>query len=278
MNTPGSAIRLRHVILASILIAALMGLAASFELVRPRPIALEPGVPSPTLTWSAVILGGLLDGINPCAFTVLLLFIAAMLATLQTSDPRDLWALRSRILGVGSIYIAAIFLTYLGLGIGLLVTSAPFSQYHLPARLGGLMAIGLGLWMVKDVLVPELGPPLAAPRAIAARANALARRLTVPALALGGFLIGLCTVPCSGAVYLAVLSLLSLQPFVWQGIAYLVVYNLMFIVPLILLMLVAAARPTLRQLARWQRAHGPWVKFALGLLGIGMGLWILAVV
>ncbi len=277
MSAPSGLVRLRHVILVSLLLTTLIGGAVSLQLIRPH-LAVPEHIPPPTLTLGAVILGGLVDGVNPCAFTVLLLFVAAMLATLQTSDPSDLRAARSRILSLGSIYIAAIFLTYLGLGAGLLAASAPFSQYHLPARIGALIAIGMGLWMVKDVLVPELGPPLAAPRAIVTRATGIARRLTVPALALGGFLIGLCTVPCSGAIYLAILSMLSAQPSVWQGFAYLVLYNLMFIVPLVLLLLAAVARPTLRQLARWNRAHGPGVKFALGLFGIGLGLLILATV
>lgn len=277
MNAQLGPVRLRHVILTTLLLTVLIGLAISLNLARPHRMVPEH-VPLPALTLSTVILGGLVDGINPCAFTVLLLFVAAMLATLQTSDPSDLRALRGRILGMGSVYIAAIFLTYLGLGAGLLAASAPFSQYHLPARIGALVAIGMGLWMIKDVLVPELGPPLAAPRAIAARATGIARRATVPALALGGFLIGLCTVPCSGAIYLAVLSLLSTQPSPWQGFAYLVLYNLMFTVPLVLLLLVAAVRPTLRQLARWNRHHGPWLKSTLGLIGIGMGLLILATV
>ncbi|HXF70198.1 MAG TPA: cytochrome c biogenesis protein CcdA [Thermoflexus sp.] len=278
MNAPQGSARLRHVILASLLLTALIGLAVLLNFAHPRIIASEHGMPSPALTLSTVILGGFVDGMNPCAFTVLLLFVAAMLTTLQTTDPSDLQALRGRILSMGSIYIAAIFLTYLGLGVGLLTATAPFSQYHLPSRIGALIAIGMGLWMIKDVLIPELGPPLAAPRAIVTRAVDLTRRLTVPALALGGFLIGLCTVPCSGAIYLAILSLLAAQPSRWLGFAYLVLYNLMFIVPLVLLLLAAAARPTLRRLARWNRAHGPWLKFALGLIGIGMGLLILATV
>ncbi|WP_376792770.1 cytochrome c biogenesis CcdA family protein [Thermoflexus sp.] len=278
MNTQQGSARLRYVILASLLLTVLIGLAVLLNLVRPRIVASEHGMPFPALTLSTVILSGFVDGMNPCAFTVLLLFVAAMLTTLQTTDPSDLQALRGRILSMGSIYIAAIFLTYLGLGVGLLAAAAPFSQYHLPSRIGALIAIGMGLWMIKDVLIPELGPPLAAPRAIVARAVEMTRRLTVPALALGGFLIGLCTVPCSGAIYLAILSLLAAQPSRWQGFAYLVLYNLMFIVPLVLLLLAAAARPTLRQLARWNRTHGPWLKFTLGLIGVGMGLLILATV
>ncbi|MCH2448506.1 MAG: hypothetical protein MK198_00015 [Gracilimonas sp.] len=37
----------------------------------------------PAITFLTVLVAGFLDGINPCAFTVLLLFITALIATLQ---------------------------------------------------------------------------------------------------------------------------------------------------------------------------------------------------
>lgn len=211
-------------------------------------------------------------------FHVLLLFVGAMLAAVQAGDPSDLRRTRLRILGLGSVYIASIFLTYLALGAGWLSAGALFSRYHMPARIAALAALGLGLWMLKDVLVPEWGPPLTAPRAVAGWAVEAARRMTLPAMVTGGFLIGLCTVPCSGAIYLAILALLALQPSRWLGFAYLVLYNVMFILPLVGLLIAASARPTLRRLARWNRIHHDHVRLAMGVMVIGVGLWILATV
>lgn len=53
-----------------------------------------------------MIVAGAIDGINPCAFTVLLLFITAMTATLQVGEQNP-GVLRSRLLGMGVILIAA---------------------------------------------------------------------------------------------------------------------------------------------------------------------------
>ena len=94
----------------------------------------------------------------------------------------------------------------------------------------------------------------------------------------GGFLIGLCTVPCSGAVYLAILSLLALQPTVWLGYSYLVLYNLVFILPLVIILLAASTRPTLNRLAHWNLHHKEWVRLALGSGVVVMGLLILVTV
>lgn len=273
-----SNLRVRNIIIVSALALAAMALAVYFGILHPHEPMAGMAKALPAVTLGTVVIGGLVDGINPCAFTVLLLFVTAMLATLQANNAADINAARTRIVGMGSIYIAAVFLTYLALGVGLLATSALFSRFHAPARIGALLAIGMGLWMLKDVFLPDLGPRLAAPKFIGQWTIDSARKATVPALIVGGFLIGLCTVPCSGAVYLAVLSLLSLQSSALVGFAYLILYNLMFILPLVALLIAASARPTLNRLAHWNLHHKEGVRFALGASVVGMGLLILATV
>jgi cytochrome c biogenesis protein CcdA len=230
------------------------------------------------MTLGAVLIAGLADGFNPCAFTVLLLFITSLLAAVQARGVESAVPLRGRVIGLGSIYIAAVFLTYLALGVGLLWTTTLFTQRHLPARLGALLSITLGLWMLKDYFLPGLGFPLAAPAAVGRWARASARRATVPALVGGGVLIGLCTVPCSGAVYLAVLSLLAAQASVLAGFGYLVLYNALFVLPLVGILLLASARPALNRLARWNLHHRERVRLALGSGVVLMGFVILATV
>ena len=268
----------QSIVIVSALILAAMASAVYFGFIHPHAPLAGMTEYLPTVTLGTVIVGGLIDGINPCAFTVLILFVTAMLATLQVSTSADITKARTRIIGMGSIYIAAVFLTYLGLGVGLLATSALFSRFHAPARIGALLAIGMGLWMLKDFFLPDVGPRLAAPKMVGQWTVDAARKMTIPALIVGGFLIGLCTVPCSGAVYLAVLSLLSMQSSALVGFAYLALYNLMFILPLVALLIAASARPTLNALAHWNLHHKEWVRLALGAGVTVMGVLILATV
>jgi cytochrome c biogenesis protein CcdA len=255
-----------------------MALSVYFGFIHPHEPMAEVAGYLPAVTIGAVVVGGLIDGINPCAFTVLLLFVTAMLATLQTSTTAGLNAARARIIGLGSIYIASVFLTYLALGIGLLATSAIFSRFHAPARIGALLAIGMGLLMMKDYFLPGMGPRLAAPNIVGQWTIDAARKMTVPALITGGFLIGLCTVPCSGAVYLAVLSLLAMQSSSLVGFGYLALYNVMFILPLVGLLIAASAKPTLNRLAHWNLHHQERVRLTLGASVVLMGILILATV
>ncbi len=231
----------------------------------------------PQVTLPTVLVAAAVDGINPCAFTVLLLFITAMLATLQANG-ENVNAVRARLLGRGGIYIAAIFLTYLSLGVGLLKTLDFFTRQHAPARFGALLAILFGLWMLKDFFLPDWGPRLQAPGKVGLIARQAAKKATIPALIVSGFLIGLCTVPCSGAVYLGVLSLLALQPTALLGYGYLVLYNMVFVLPLVAILIFASARPTLNRLAHWNLHHKEWVRLALGGGVVVMGLVILATV
>ena len=170
------------------------------------------------------------------------------------------------------------FLTYLALGVGLLKAADFFTRQHLPARLGALVAILIGLWMIKDYFLPSWGWKLQAPGKASEIARQSAHKATIPALVVGGFLIGLCTVPCSGAVYLGVLSLLALQPTAMLGYAYLILYNVIFIMPLVVILILASARPTLNRLAHWNLHHKEWVRLALGSGVVIMGLIILATV
>lgn len=270
-------LRLRTVIVATLLGLLGLGAVALAGFWHPEAPAAAMQAYLPSITLPTVILAGLVDGINPCAFTVLLLFITALLATLQAGK-QSVNAARVRLIGMGSIYIGAIFFTYLALGVGLLKTMDLFTRQHAPARFGALVAILFGLWMVKDYFLPDVGWRLQAPGNVGAIARRSARRATIPALVIGGFLIGLCTVPCSGAVYLGVLSLLALQPTALQGYAYLVLYNVVFVLPLVAILVAASARPTLSRLSHWNLHHKEWVRLALGSGVIVMGLLILVMV
>ena len=256
----------------------LLGLAVLAGLGAPAAPSAAMTARLPALTLGTVLVAGIADGFNPCAFTVLLLFITSLAAAAQARDAPSAVSLRGRVIGLGSIYIASVFFTYLALGVGLLAAVDLFTQRHLPARLGAVLSIALGLWMLKDYFLPEVGLRLEAPAAVGRWARASARRATIPTLVAGGVLIGLCTLPCSGAVYLAVLSLLAAQSSALAGFGYLVLYNALFVLPLVAILLLASARPTLNRLAHWNLHHREWVRLGLGTGVVLMGFVILATV
>ncbi len=233
------------------------------------------GVGVQELTLPVVVSAALLDSINPCAFAVLLTFIAATLVLAERATVRG-FAARWFLWRMGLVYVAAVFLTYLALGLGLLTFARAFTQTHWVGRGAALAAVALGLLALQEALVPEWGIRLGVPAGLNARLQALTSRATLPAVFGAGVLVGLCTVPCSGAIYLAVLGLLATQTTAAAGFGYLVLYNLLFILPLVLILAFASSRPVLNRLGRWQLHHRAGLKLGLGLVAVLLGVALLA--
>lgn len=266
---------------AGIVLALLASLAlAAYHFGEPARSGRFAGamLTTPAATLPTVILAALVDAINPCAFTLLLIFIASVTAFLQTVEGKTLQETRGVLYRYGFIYIGAIFFTYLVLGLGFLKVSAFFAGNHLGSRLAALAAVLLGLWMVKDALLPEMGLRLQAPKRVGVLVQDLARKASLPGMVALGVLVGLCTVPCSGAVYLSVLAMLSLQDTFLRAFAYLVLYNVLFVLPLGVILVAASARPTLNRLARWNLHHREGMRLGMGLGVCALGLIILATV
>ena len=142
----------RNMILISLGILALgaVGLAGFWHPAAPDA-AMQSFLPAVTLP--TVVVAGIVDGINPCAFTVLLLFVTALLTTLKAGET-NITQQRARLFGMGSIYIGAVFLTYLILGVGLLKASDFFTREHLPARMAHWWRYCLGCGWQKTISCP----------------------------------------------------------------------------------------------------------------------------
>lgn len=240
------------------------------------PVSPAPGDPAAStslppaggtgLAFAVTVLGaGLLDGINPCAFSVLLFFVA-FLFTLH----RD----RNDLLAFGFVYIAAIYLTYFGIGLGLL-TVFQLGAPHLFARLGAFLMIVLGLVNLKDYFWYGVGPSLTIPKVGAGARDRWMRRATLPATAVVGFLVGICEFPCTGGVYVGILGLLAAQTTFLTGLTYLVVYNVMFVLPMVALLLLIGHRRVVGQVSRWMATRRRQLRLGQGLVMIAIGAAIL---
>lgn len=213
-----------------------------------------------------VLVTGLLDGINPCAIAVLLFFIAFMF-TLQRA--------RAEMFLMGGVYISMIYAAYLGIGLGLMGAIVISGVPHLMAQIGSWLLIALGLVNVKDYFWYGRGPTLGISHLTHHKAQQWLKRATLPAAAVSGFLVGLCTFPCTGGIYVAVLGLLSSKTAFWTGFSYLLLYNAMFVLPLVILLLALGNRRTVGALSRWEARNKRAIKLATGALMIGLGSSIL---
>lgn len=238
-------------------------------------------VPTPWI----VAFAGLADGFNPCSFAGLLVFASVTTAAFErdvlachASEVREAAPQKRRkIVLNGSVYIAGLFATYMALGLGLLSAMNLLTEGHWVGKAAALMSIGMGVWILRDGLFPESRWKLQMPRFTRPGVQKAMQATFLPAVFAAGVLVGLCTVPCTGGIYLGVLALLSAQGAAATGFGLLVLYNVMFIVPLVAVLTLVTSRPAYRAVARWHLRTKSFVKLALGGVMLVLGLFTLLI-
>jgi cytochrome c biogenesis protein CcdA len=229
------------------------------------------------LTVPTVLGAGVLDGLNPCAFALLVLFATYTLTLVNsvTASGSPTALARRRLLGAGSMYVGAVWITYFLIGLGLFTFLSWLGEDHLITRIAAILALVMALWMVKDILLPGWGPALAAPHATHGWMHRAMERGGLGGMLIAGVLVGICTVPCSGAIYLDIVAVLHASGGGVTGLALLALYNLAYIVPLVALLAAVSNRRVLGRLGRWNQAKSPWVKAGLAIAVVAMSLGLL---
>jgi len=229
-----------------------------------------------------VALAGLIDGLNPCAFATIIFFISYLAFTGRKG--RD-------ILLVGAAFALGIFLTYLGIGIGFL---------RALQKIPGLREVGRWIYIItavlcfvlaagsfRDFLKARQGRPqemgLRMPMRIRRLVNRVIRestgmRLFIPAAFVIGFIISLLEFTCTGQVYLpTIIFVLGVPAMRIRALSYLLLYNVLFIVPLVVVFLLAFFGTTSEQLGRFLNRNVALIKVATAVLFLALGGWLLYV-
>jgi len=230
---------------------------------------------SPQLSWNLsgggkfllplVIISALVDSINPCAFSILILTIAFLFS---------LGKLRSNILVIGLTYIAGLFLVYFLIGLGILQALHLFNTPHFMGKLGATLLIVLGLVNVINEIWPNFPIKLRLPHFAHQKIAEVMSKLSLAGAFILGGLVGLCEFPCTGGPYLMILGLLHDTSTYLRGVIYLVLYNLIFILPLVVILLIASNRELLDKVKAWQMEERKNMRLISGIIMILLGLLI----
>ena len=225
----------------------------------------EKGIPEQAIL-PIVVSTAIVDSFNPCAFGVLLFFIALLFILKRTI--KDM-------LKIGLVYISMIFLTYLLIGLGILQAIIISDSPHFIAQVAAVVVIILGLVSIKDYFFYGRWLSLRIPGSQTGRIKNWMTRATIPSAIVLGFLVGLCEFPCSGGIYVGIISMLSISTTFWQGFAYLIIYNIFFVMPLVAILLLAFNRRTLKKIDKWEKSGKKYMKLANGVMMIILGIILL---
>ena len=215
-----------------------------------------------------VAVAALVDSINPCAFSILLLTIAFLFSVGR---------LRSNILKIGGIYILGIFLAYLLIGLGLLHALHIFNTPHFMAKIGSVLLVVFGLLNIFEVIWPRFPVKLHIPHSAHHKMAGLIDRASIPTAFMLGALVGVCEFPCTGGPYLAVLGLLHDSVTYLKGFGYLIFYNAIFVLPLIIILSIASNQSVLAKVQVWQSQERKQERLIAGVLMAALGGVILLI-
>ena len=207
-----------------------------------------------------------IDSINPCAIAVLIFLITALIS-LKTS--------RRRMLKIGMIYIAAVFATYYLAGLGLMRIITRFDIATQIGIFAGIVVLLAGFLEIKEGLYPNGKQLLVIPKKTKPIFVKFLKKGTIPSVVIAGVLVSAFELPCTGQVYLAILSMLSQESMQAQGYLYLFVYNIIFVLPLIFILFIAAWGFDIEKMEHMRQRTRMIVKTLMGLIMILLGLFLL---
>jgi cytochrome c biogenesis protein CcdA len=192
----------------------------------------DPACPQESLQLSLplVMFAAMVDSANPCGLSVLVFLLIPIAAA----------GSRKRILLVGCTYIAAMFLFHLLVGIGLFSMFSLSGFSRIFALIGGTVALILGMITIIDVFRNKDMFILSIPESKRGLLGNYIRIASLPAAFVLGILAGILGFACTGGIYIGILSLMGTGMTVLSGLTWLALYNVIYILPLLLLTILIA--------------------------------------
>jgi len=227
-----------------------------------------------------VVAAGLIDGLNPCAFATIIFFISYL--AISGRKGRE-------ILSVGATFTLGVFLAYFLVGVGLwkflqtvgFLTALGRWLYLITA----LLCLVLALFSILDYRKARRGEleemTLSLPHSLRMRINRVIRqtrraRAYVWVAFITGLAVSIIELACTGQVYLpTIIFVMGVPELRVRAFLYLLLYNLMFILPLVVVFILAFRGTTSKQLTRFLQARAATVKLAMSGLFLALAGWLL---
>lgn len=212
-----------------------------------------------------IISAGLLDGINPCAFSVLVFLLIGLVHA----------GSRRQMILTGTVYTGAVFLFYLLAGMGILTIVLSTTASVIFLVIAAIVALVAGFLQITEGVTQKSPIQLRISPSQKPILHRWMHRGSLPAAFVLGLLVALFELPCTGGIYLAILSMLASNTSLIGGFPYLLLYNLMFVLPLVFIIAVVAYGLPPERIERWRKEHKELLRVIVGAALVCFGILII---
>ncbi|WP_235283307.1 cytochrome c biogenesis CcdA family protein [Methanosarcina sp. 2.H.A.1B.4] len=213
-----------------------------------------------------ILVAGILAGFNPC-----LLAVMAFLASVTLAQQGG----RKEMLKITLGFSAGIFTMYMFAGISILSTVSflPEVRSHFTA-ITILLTTLLGLWHIYDAywLRTHAKSTFRTPKSLKDFMSRMGEKNLLLLSFLAGSMFSLVKAPCVGAIYLSILSMLAIKTDVARGIAYMGIYNLGLLLPVMCLGLLLAFGLSPKKVTEFREKRRVEIRLITGLILIALAL------
>lgn len=229
---------------------------------------------------AAIVLAGLLDGINPCAFAVMVFIVSYLAVNKGLSQ-------RRRIL-LGMAFCGGVFTCYLLLGLGFSRILVELQKFHgLRTAIlyaAGSLCILFAAAAAWDAIQARRRGAGAMRFGMPERFRNLSHRLIRNEIGGGAMLLGAyglgvvvssLELVCTGQIYLPILVFINSSAAGARSLALLLAYNVAFILPLTAVLFIGVYCSDSKHLVAWGRKHAILIRAAIGILLLTIGITLL---
>ena len=234
-----------------------------------------------------IIVSGLIDGINPCAFAVIVFFVSFL----------AVYGYKKReIIYVGSTYCISVFIAYFLIGLGLFKALYSLSHFYIAIKsfyilVAFICFLFAGFALFDYFKYKKTGESkdqlLQLPDFLKKRINKVIGsqlrdkrgktpfRLIISSFIVG-FIVSLLEAVCTGQVYVPVIAAILKYPHLrLKALFYLFIYNLMFILPLIIIFVLSLLGFSSERFNKFLKKHLGLIKILMAILFIGLGVFVI---
>lgn len=214
----------------------------------------------------------LTNGLNPCGIGLMITFLGYLIVFGGKGKDKN-WILK-----IGGIYILSVFVTYLLTGLLFYGVAYYIQRWWIVSIfkyiIGAMLVIAGGI-QLKDVFFPDSPIHLRMSMKGFEKLTKLMAKASFGVTALIGFLTTIFSTPCMLPLYVGTTAVIARSGLPMINVLGLFLYyNLVFILPLIIILSVMAGGRKVMDMKEWEHKNTKWLRFVLGIVLIGVGVWI----